>query len=74
MALKLVRKSERKPPPENDEKSREEYLIACLKDEMDDPRFSDWERGFITSLTRQVSQGRKLSDKQKHILERIWDK
>jgi hypothetical protein len=74
MALKLVRKSDRKPPPENDEKSREEYLIACLKDEMDDPRFSDWERGFITSLTRQVSQGRKLSDKQKHFLERIWDK
>jgi hypothetical protein len=56
------------------EKSRDEYLVACLRDEVNDPKFSDWERGFITSVARQVRQGRKLSEKQKQILERIWDK
>lgn len=74
MALKLVKSSNKKPEQLTQEKSRDEYLIACLQDEVNDPRFSDWERGFITSLARQVSQGRKLSDKQKQILERIWDK
>jgi hypothetical protein len=74
MALKLVKTTNRKPEPTHSEKSRHEYLIACLKDEVDDPKFSDWERGFITSLARQVSQGRKLSEKQTQILERIWEK
>jgi hypothetical protein len=74
MALKLVKVSNKKPEPVSKEKTRGEYLIACLKDEVDDPKFSDWERGFITSLARQVAQGRQLSEKQKQILERIWDK
>jgi hypothetical protein len=74
MALKLVKTTNRKPEEVNKEKSRDEYLVACLRDEVNDPRFSDWERGFITSLARQVNQGRKLSEKQKQILERIWDK
>jgi hypothetical protein len=74
MALKLVKISNKKPEPVSKEKSRDEYLLACLRDEVNDPKFSDWERDFITSLSRQVSQGRKLSEKQKQILERIWDK
>jgi hypothetical protein len=74
MALKLVKTTNKKPEEINNEKSRDEYLIACLRDEVNDPKFSEWERGFITSLARQVGQGRKLSEKQKQILERIWDK
>jgi hypothetical protein len=74
MALKLVKSSNKRPEPVSKEKSRDEYLIACLREEVNDPKFSEWERGFITSLARQVSQGRKLSEKQKQILERIWDK
>jgi hypothetical protein len=74
MALKLVRTSNKKPVEVDKEKSRDEYLVACLRDEVNDPKFSDWERGFITSVARQVRQGRKLSEKQKQILERIWDK
>jgi hypothetical protein len=74
MALKLVRSANKKPEQVSKEKSRDEYLVACLRDEVNDPKFSEWERGFITSLARQVSQGRKLSEKQKQILERIWDK
>jgi hypothetical protein len=38
------------------------------------PKFTDWERGFIMSLVKQVGQGRQLSDKQKEILERLWEK
>jgi len=74
MALKLVKSVNQKPAQVSKEKSRDEYLVACLRDEVNDPKFSEWERGFITSLARQVSQGRKLSEKQKQILERIWDK
>lgn len=74
MALKLVKSTNKKPQEVSQEKSRDEYLVACLKDELNDPKFSDWERDFITSLARQVGQGRKLSEKQKQILERIWDK
>lgn len=74
MALKLVKSSNKKPDQVTKEKPRDEYLIACLRDEVNDPKFSDWERGFIASLARQVDQGRKLSEKQKQILEKIWDK
>jgi hypothetical protein len=74
MALKLVRTTNNKPEQTSKEKTRDEYLVACLRDEVNDPKFSDWERDFITSLARQVAQGRKLSEKQKQILERIWDK
>jgi len=74
MALKLVKGVNKKPGQTNSKKSRDEYLVACLRDELNDPKFTEWERGFIASLARQVGQGRKLSDKQKQILERIWDK
>jgi len=74
LALKLVKGANRKPEQASKEKSRDEYLIACLREEVNDPKFSEWERGFITSVARQVSQGRTLSEKQKQILERIWDK
>jgi hypothetical protein len=74
MALKLVKKSNRSPIPADKSKSREEYMLACLREERNDPKFSDWEKNFIMSLARQVDLGRKLSDRQKEILERIWDK
>jgi hypothetical protein len=74
MALKLVRGIAKSDGQEKRQKSREEYLIACLRDERNDPKFSDWEKQFIGSLARQVDQGRKLTDRQKEILERIWKK
>jgi hypothetical protein len=74
MALKLVKGVNQKPEQVNKEKSRDAYLVACLSDEVNDPKFSEWERDFIRSLTRRVEQGQKLSLKQKQILERIWDK
>jgi len=73
MVLKLVRIS-KGPEQAKQQKSREEYLIACLREEREDPKFSDWEKQFIGSLARQMDQGRKPTDKQKEILERIWKK
>jgi hypothetical protein len=74
MALKMVKGINRSAQQSNGDKSRAEYLIACLREELNDPKFSDWERGFIASVARQVDQGRGLSPKQRQILERIWDK
>lgn len=74
MALKLVKGIANVPVRNQEQKSREELLVACLREEKNDPKFSDWERNFIASLARQVDQGRSLTDRQKEILERIWKK
>jgi hypothetical protein len=73
MALKLVRTPKQSIPGKH-QKSREEYLVACLSEEANDPKFTDWEKSFIMSLTRQVGRGGKLSLKQKEILKRLWKK
>lgn len=74
MALKLVRSGNKAPEQSKKDKSREEYLVACLRDEQHDPKYSDWERNFIASVAKQVDLGRKLSPRQIEIVERIWDK
>lgn len=74
MALKLVKVISKVPEQAKQQKSREDYLIACLREERDDPKFSDWEKQFIASVAKQLDQGRKLTDRQKEILERIWKK
>lgn len=74
MTLRLVRGISKEVEEPKQQKSRAEYLIACLCEEANDPKFTDWEQKFITSLARQVAQGRKLTDRQKEILERIWEK
>jgi hypothetical protein len=74
MALRMVKGPRREAEKPNAQKSRAEYLVACLREEANDPKFSDWERDFIVSLARQVGLGGKLSEKQKEILERLWDK
>jgi len=74
MALRMVRGIQKKSEDPKQQKSREEYLVACLREEANDPKFTDWERNFITSLVRQVGLGRELSEKQKEVLERLWEK
>lgn len=74
MALKLVKGISKVGDQVKQSKSREEYLIACLREERNDPKFSDWEKQFIGSLARQIDQGRKITDRQKEVLERIWKK
>ena len=74
MTLKLVKGISTVEDQAKQQKSREEYLIACLREERSDPKFSDWEKQFIGSLARQIDQGRKITDRQKEVLERIWKK
>lgn len=73
MALKLV-KIPKEPEQGKKKKSREEFLISCLSEEVNDPKFTDWEKSFIVSLSKQVGQGRQLSSKQKEVLQRLWKK
>lgn len=37
-------------------------------------RLSEWERGFIDSISKQVDQGRSLTEKQDETLNKIWDR
>lgn len=37
-------------------------------------RLSDWERGFIDSIGRQLAEGRSLSTKQAERLDDIWER
>ena len=74
MALKLVKGISKATHEIKQQKPREEYLLACLREERNDPRFSDWERRFIADLAAQADRGRKLTEREKEILERIWGK
>lgn len=37
-------------------------------------RLSDWERSFIDSLSKQLADGRSLTDKQAAHLDEVWEK
>lgn len=37
-------------------------------------RLSDWERGFIDSIGKQLRDGRSLSEKQVARLDDIWER
>jgi len=73
VALKLIR-IPKEPKPSKQQKSREEYLVACLSEEANDPKFTGWEKNFILSLTRQVRRGIRPSSMQKEVLQRLWKK
>ncbi len=49
----------------------EQIIADCVARES---RLSDWERGFVDSLGEALASGRTLSERQREILERIWDK
>lgn len=37
-------------------------------------KLSDWERGFIDSIGKQLADGRALTEKQAETLEAIWER
>jgi hypothetical protein len=47
-----------------------DYILDGI--EMDD--LSEWEASFVESISDQWTRKRWLSDKQKEVLGRIWDK
>lgn len=37
-------------------------------------KLTDWERGFIDSISKQLVEGRRLSEKQAAHLDEIWER
>ena len=48
-----------------------DYILDALADEK---RLSEWEKNFVESVSDQWTRARRLSDKQKEVLGRVWDK
>jgi hypothetical protein len=54
---------------------RDEHLTMIEDCEARESKLSDWERGFIDSIKKQMEQpGFQLSPKQEERLEEIWNK
>lgn len=37
-------------------------------------KLTDWERSFIDSISKQLADGRRLSEKQAERLDEIWER
>lgn len=53
---------------------REEHVQMVDDCEKRESKLSDWERGFIDSIGRQLAEGRSLTDKQVERLDAIWER
>jgi hypothetical protein len=51
-----------------------DQAIDYILDGVDLVLLSEWDRNFIESVTDQWTRNRRLSEKQKEILGKIWDK
>ncbi|WP_423459931.1 hypothetical protein [Ottowia sp. VDI28] len=54
--------------------THEDHILMvedCIKRES---KLTDWERGFIDSLSHQLAGGRPLTDKQAATLDEIWER
>lgn len=52
----------------------DEHLQLLHDCELRENRLTDWERGFVDSLHRQIEQGRRPSPKQIETLDTIWER
>ena len=53
---------------------QDEYVTLLDDCEQREERLSDWERGFVDSLRRQIEQGRRPTPKQIEALDRAWER
>ena len=51
-----------------------EYTQLLGDCEKREDRLTDWERGFVDSLRRQIEQGRRPSPKQIDTLDATWER
>jgi hypothetical protein len=51
----------------------DEYLTLIEDCEKREEQLSDWQRGFIDSLRRQIEQGRRPTSKQIDALDTAWE-
>lgn len=53
---------------------QDEYVTLLDDCERREERLSEWERGFVDSLRRQIEQGRRPTPKQIEALDRAWER
>lgn len=53
---------------------QDEYVTLLDDCEQREERLTDWERGFVDSLRRQIEQGRRPTPKQIEALDRAWER
>ena len=53
---------------------QDEYVTLLDDCEQREERLSEWERGFVDSLRRQIEQGRRPTPKQIEALDRAWER
>lgn len=53
---------------------QDEYATLLDDCERREERLTDWERGFVDSLRRQIEQGRRPTQKQIEALDRAWER
>lgn len=54
--------------------THEEHQQMVTDCENRESKLTDWERGFIDSIARQIAAGRALSEKQAERLDAIWER
>lgn len=52
----------------------DEYLTMIDDCEDRSDRITEWEGQFLDSLRRQIGNGRRPTEKQIEILDRVWEK
>ena len=52
----------------------QEYLTMIEDCEKRDSRLTDWERGFLDSITTWLGDDKPLSERQIETLESIWER
>lgn len=48
--------------------------ISYILNNIDDSRLTKWEEDFVSSVSDQWDRRRALSERQKEVLGRIWEK
>jgi hypothetical protein len=54
--------------------NHDEHLTMVEDCENRESKLTDWERGFIDSISKQMADGRALSEKQAERLDAIWER
>jgi ferritin-like metal-binding protein YciE len=52
----------------------DEYLTLLDDCEQREDRLTDWQRGFVDSLRRQIEAGRRPTQKQIDALDEVWER
>ena len=52
----------------------DEYIMLLDDCEQREERLTEWERGFVDSLRRQITEGRRPTPKQIEALDSAWER